>query len=338
MFKQRPNPTTSVSVIQGLAPQVFIDTDALTKMQLFVQECTDEIGWLGTAYRDEKNNITINDVFLFDQEVHATTTEITPDGLASFGEAILSLPEGMDIWNNLKMWGHSHVNMGVTPSGQDNDQMRTFAQTGHDWFIRLIANKSGDMKLDVYDYEKGITFTDVAWFELPTNQEWELRKKIKEMETELQAIRSNVLDAYKEPIKEEMRIKVRKKTYGNVQTRGSNFTGTPGSNYQTWWEKEESKKKAQVEPKQATLALVGNQSTGTSTLYTDEDDVLYGWEQWFTLADCYDILSARDDDEIMDYLFAYFGLQPSQGTLDIIKLYAKHEVEQHQFGRRAWDE
>src|SRR5690606_11009605 len=108
------------------------------KMFIYVDECNDEIGWLGTAKimeGNEHNIVFIDDVFLFDQEVHATTTEITPEGLTEFANELIEMGDkGIEIWNNIKVWGHSHVNLGVSPSGQDDKQMKTFRDGGHDWF------------------------------------------------------------------------------------------------------------------------------------------------------------------------------------------------------------
>jgi hypothetical protein len=214
-FKERTNPTVVTKALLSKVPLIIISKEALTKMYHYVQECADEIGWLGTAYKQGRE-ILIADVYLFDQEVHATTTEITPQGLATFAENILQREDGVEIWNNLKMWGHSHVNMGVTPSGQDDKQMETFAEGGHDWFIRLIANKKGELKVDLYDYEHGIIFTDLPWEEQETAEELSIHMKIQALYRELDALKATFTTESKEPIKEEIKQKVRKKTWGTT--------------------------------------------------------------------------------------------------------------------------
>lgn len=242
MFKERVNVKPTIVAIPGLAPAILIHGDALSKMWQYVDQCADEIGWLGTAYRSDDNNIIVRDAFLFHQEVHSTTTEITPDGLAFFAQDLLSndLESGMEIWNNLKVWGHSHVNMAVSPSGQDNSQMETFAQTGHDWFIRIIANKSGELKIDVYDYTRGITWIDTPWERLETETEETIANQIWALQKQLDAIKTQSLNAHKEDIKLEMSEKVKKKAcatqgtwFTNGQTRWSN-TGTPTNGQYAW--------------------------------------------------------------------------------------------------------
>lgn len=217
MFKCKENTSTTVKVLQRCLPDVIIHPDALTKMQLFVENCEDEIGWLGTATKS-KNTITIHDVFLFDQEVHSTTTEITPEGLGEFAETLLQEPDGIEVWNNLKVWGHSHVNMSVFPSGQDDSQMETFADSGHDWFIRIIANKQGDLRVDLYSFELGIIYNDLPWKKDITEKEWEIEEQIKALHQLLEEIKTGRIKKFEDAIKKEMNKKVRKKSYTTVRT------------------------------------------------------------------------------------------------------------------------
>lgn len=223
-LKEKANAKPTISVVEGLAPKCLISHKALGKMWTYIDECSDEIGWLGTATRN-KNIITIDDVFLFDQEVHSTTTEITPDGLAKFGMEILNMPNGTEMWNNMRVWGHSHVRMQVTPSAQDNNQMKTFAECGLGWFIRIIANKHGDMKVDLYDYDNGIVFFDLAWEAELTEEEVEIYNTIDALYEEIDNIRAAQFVHLVPDIKEEMKLKVRKKTYQSAY-KGNNVVVT----------------------------------------------------------------------------------------------------------------
>jgi hypothetical protein len=95
--------------------------------------------------------------------VAATTCEILADGLAEFATELLSRPDGMEIVNRLCFWGHSHVNMGTSPSGQDESQMETFKESGHPFFIRGILNKAGRMEFTIFLYESGVKIVDPEW-------------------------------------------------------------------------------------------------------------------------------------------------------------------------------
>ena len=215
MFTNRINVITKVEAMQNLVPHIFISNEALTKMSVYVETCKQEVGWLGTVITDEETGYPlIDDVYLFDQEVHATTTEITPEGLTEFAEELLSQGDkGMETWNNLKMWGHSHVNMGITPSGQDNKQMETFAESGHDWFLRLIANKKGELKIDMYDYVNGVTYLDLPWKEQSTAEQLAVESKIAELQKMLDEYKEETYKEMEEEIVAEMKIKVRPKVY-----------------------------------------------------------------------------------------------------------------------------
>lgn len=186
MFKARTNADTKIQTIFD-APKVYITTNAYAKMTHIVDMVDKEVGWLGTAeWVKQSDMLVIDDIFLFHQEVNSSTCEITPEGLAEFAEELLQEDNGIDIWNNIKVWGHSHVNMGVSPSNQDDSQMKVFADH-NDWFLRIIANKSGELKVDLFDYQANISYIDLKWDilipELFSTKEFienEIKKKVKE--------------------------------------------------------------------------------------------------------------------------------------------------------------
>lgn len=212
MFKERANAVTKITAL--IQPLVVINPLALEKMMYYVNHCEKEIGWLGTVERFDNEIFYVTDVFLFKQEVHSATCEITPEGLSDFATELLSKENGVDVWNNLKLWGHSHVNMSVSPSAQDNSQMKTFGEH-NEWFLRLIANKSGEMEFTLYDFKSNLIFENVRWIEY--------KDKNKELE---------------EQIKAEIKEKVTEKSYTVNYGYGYNY-----ANYRNkpWWEEEVKK-------------------------------------------------------------------------------------------------
>lgn len=213
MFTERLNPKTTVNVLEQKVPRIVIMDRAYNKMSNYVSQCPDEVGWLGSIHHARDNIYVLQDVYLFKQEVHATTTEINPEGLNEFGMEVLAEPDGMDIWNSIKLWGHSHVNMGVFASGQDDSQMKTFAEVGHDYFFRLIANKKKELKIDMYDYQHATVYLDIPWECMISTQEEELAAQIAALESQLAGVRMTAVEAIKEPIAAEMKEKVKKKVY-----------------------------------------------------------------------------------------------------------------------------
>jgi hypothetical protein len=207
LFKQSTS-KPSVKVLERFMPLVVISKKALIKMQLYIEGCSDEIGWLGTVTKNNDNVFFIDDVFLFHQDVHSTTTEITPEGLSSFAEELLQQPDGIDIWNNIKLWGHSHVNMSTFSSTQDDKQMETFSEGGHPWFLRIIANKKGDLTIDLYDFQQGIIYSNLLWWEETTDLERAIEKQIAELKEQLANINSSIIETLKPAITDEIKKKV----------------------------------------------------------------------------------------------------------------------------------
>lgn len=239
-FIERKNPTTTLTYAKEIVPSVTISERAMAQMFIYTKEVQDEVGWLGTAFKNGRD-IHIEETFLFDQEVHATTTEITPEGLEKFAMELLSTPEGASKWNDIKMWGHSHVNMGVTPSGQDDKQMEEFSRIGHDFFVRLICNKKGELRIDVYLYEDGLVFKDVPWKALnnenPTlkaleKQMEELKKQAVLLQEHIQTVKDETVTGMEEPIKAEIKEKVKK-----FAVKATNYTGGNHYGQGVWWHK-----------------------------------------------------------------------------------------------------
>lgn len=171
----------TIKLMRDASYNVYILPDARAKMEMYCELCEKEIGWLGFVKKFPGTGYLITDVVLLKQEVHSTTTEIDPTALLDFW-AETPVEKQADI----KLWGHSHVNMSPTPSGQDDSQMDYF-KDGNDWFIRLITNKKGDMNITVYDYANGIEIHDDVLYtynpkraELRESIQAEIKEKVKE--------------------------------------------------------------------------------------------------------------------------------------------------------------
>lgn len=163
----------TIKLMNENAYNVFILPQARTKMELYCALCEKEIGWLGFVKRYPDNSFLIEDVVLLKQEVHSATTEIDPQALLEFwGQTPVEKQP------DIKIWGHSHVNMSPNPSGQDDDQMSYF-KDGNEWFIRLITNKKGDINITIYDYANGYEIHSEELYTYDPNRV-ELKKAIQE--------------------------------------------------------------------------------------------------------------------------------------------------------------
>ena len=221
----------SARIIKGFEPIVLININALNKMKEYIRQSNKEIGWLGTVVK-ENGMYNILDVYLFKQEVHETTTEITTDGLNEFAMEILSQEDGMEIWNNMKMWAHSHVNMSTSPSVQDDNQMDLFTQNANDFFIRIIANKKDEFRIDIWDYEKGVIYEKLNYI-IDYGKDAELIQELQMKIFKLQSIIDDKTNVKKEMIDEvakEIKEKVKEKTFKTYPTYNNSYGYKNGYN------------------------------------------------------------------------------------------------------------
>lgn len=128
-------------------PRVFYMPEAYYSFKYLVEKCATEVGWLGLVEETTDGDYIITDIYVPKQEVHGAETDILPEDMIVLHEQIEA--EGKDP-QKLLYWGHSHVNMGVNPSGQDERQIEEYLEHVP-FFIRGIYNKSDKAKVDVFD-------------------------------------------------------------------------------------------------------------------------------------------------------------------------------------------
>lgn len=158
-FSRPDGKRTTVERIRGTWPSVVVTPQAHGKMWALVRACPIEIGWLSPCTRRADGAIIVSDVFVPSQVCTASTTEITPDGEQEMLSAFIA--EGkLHTINSLRCWGHSHVSMSVFASGTDEQQTRVYLDRFDDFFVRLIANKRGDLFCSLYLIEEGFAIHD----------------------------------------------------------------------------------------------------------------------------------------------------------------------------------
>jgi hypothetical protein len=185
------------------APTITIDQGAYDDMWHLVDEVKLEVGWLGVVEQKSFLEFHIKEIFLIEQDVSAAMTELDETGLAKLYERLLDQPNGVDKVNALRFWGHSHVNMETSPSGQDETQMDLFKKNECNWFIRGIFNKHGKAQFDVFYFDLGISFRDVEW----------------------KLVRVVGHDPRRDYWKGEITAKVKEKVYTAAPYKGGGYTG-----------------------------------------------------------------------------------------------------------------
>lgn len=162
-----------IDISKANVPNVRFDITAWEKIQFIVDHESMEIGWFGTVDHDPKSNTyIITDIFITEQRRHGATCEQSAKGLNELTSEIirdlsLSSEEKRNRLNTFNFWGHSHVNMGVSPSCEDIANAKRFV--GKDFLITGIFNKKGDVRLDFWDFKNNLHYA-----ELPVRKRWHL--------------------------------------------------------------------------------------------------------------------------------------------------------------------
>jgi hypothetical protein len=121
-------------------PKIVIKHQVYSKIRAYADLAREEISAMGTV-RVYNNVIYIDDVFLFNQMVTGTSTEICQEDLSRFVYECIKL--GLDP-SSLKFWWHSHANMDVFWSTTDAS---TINQLSKEWMVSIVSNKQDKFKL-----------------------------------------------------------------------------------------------------------------------------------------------------------------------------------------------
>lgn len=131
---------------------------AYLKMISLVFGYDSEVAWHGVAIRDEKtpNLFHITDILVYPQEVGAATVDMDEEGYAKW---LLDNADD-DRFFDLRMQGHSHVNMGVTPSGTDDAHKQEILKIcpKDGFYIFMIWNKKLDRTVEIFDVRENIHY------------------------------------------------------------------------------------------------------------------------------------------------------------------------------------
>lgn len=139
-------------------PEIFITPEAYFTMQQYALQCPLEISWFSRVISPSDNKYVIMDAMLIDQTVSPASAEFSEEELSTFMMNTIS-EKGIDFFNEIKCWGHSHVNMSTSPSGQDLRQIRSFSE--QDYYIMLIINKRGEAHVEFYDFKHNTIYKNI---------------------------------------------------------------------------------------------------------------------------------------------------------------------------------
>ena len=254
-------------------PMVCFTEQVLAKFKGYVDNCSLEIGWLALVRIDAQGRYIVYDTLLPHQNVSAVTTDLMESGLQEVGEEILTTRP--DEFNNVRCWCHSHVNMQVCPSGTDDSTFEQFYENC-EYFIRVICNKKGDMRVDFVDLEKEIRFDNINWYILLSKETEALnnsiakyqkeidelveknKKVIEELNKKINEYRDNLFKELEANIKEEVKEKVKEertvyKKYETAQYSNcyaynmDDYYSDYYTDYPSYYRQKEEEKKKEIE-------------------------------------------------------------------------------------------
>lgn len=147
---------------EGARATLIFTAKAYSKMMALVAHFEGEVGWYGLCSRINKTNFLVDDILNFKQTVDGTNVNTDPEDQIKFWD---ELDDESSM--KLKLYGHSHVLMGVTPSAVDMDNrlgvLRNTpkATADYDEFrIFLIWNKHSKRNIQIFDLTNNIQYDD----------------------------------------------------------------------------------------------------------------------------------------------------------------------------------
>lgn len=137
---------------------LFFSEVAWFKMQALIEHFNKEVAWHGVAKRGEdasKDEYYITDILVYPQEVTGATVSTDQEKYQTW---LMSHED--EVFNNIRMQGHSHVHMGVIPSSVDTSLYERILEQLEDnmFYIFIIWNKRNEKTIKIYDYAKNILF------------------------------------------------------------------------------------------------------------------------------------------------------------------------------------
>ena len=138
-----------------IRPTIKFSEKARLIIKELVQQCEKEIAWNGLVnYDAETNTYEVYDILIFPQIVTGTSVDVDETKYALWLSTLST-----EQLNHMRFHGHSHVNMGVSPSGIDTGYQKEMLQMQiTDYYIFMIFNKREDMYACIYDVTNNVAY------------------------------------------------------------------------------------------------------------------------------------------------------------------------------------
>lgn len=162
-------------------PIITFTEGAYRTINALVEKCSKEIAWNATVSKETTDDgsvvYVVDQIVMFPQQVTGASVDVDETEYSNWCSEL-----DTETLNQLRFHGHSHVNMGVSPSGIDTDYQRQMIDQIPDFFIFMIFNKRGDMYACIYDIVTNIFYDnndiDIVLPELPESAFLELADQL----------------------------------------------------------------------------------------------------------------------------------------------------------------
>lgn len=214
-----------------IAPKISFTETAILWIYALVECHSEEVGFFGIVDEVEGGYLVRDIFYPKHQEANGGTCEISPEGESIMANWLISKGR-IDDCAKVRFWGHSHHNMGVSPSGQDENQSIEKMNQRQAYFIRAICNKKEEMSVSFYDYVNQIRFDHIKWGIIEDNDAGEHAEIIEKIEkimngraqnkNKIESIRkaidpSHKYDAIKTRVEELKKVNIPSKTIMTTQ-------------------------------------------------------------------------------------------------------------------------
>lgn len=148
---------TTKFILEPPSPKLYYTPEAWADMWFIINESPLEVGWMCFTEK-QGHDFLVTSVFVPEQKVSGAETDINETAMSKYAMDLLDAGARGSVLG----WGHSHVNMGTSPSGQDNTQLKEFLKDPDvPYFIRSIYNKRGDSNTVIYEPHLNVWHADV---------------------------------------------------------------------------------------------------------------------------------------------------------------------------------
>lgn len=155
--------TTIKWVKSPIIPNLIYTSKAYAKLQLLMGSThakTKEFGFLGLVHPIGPDYL-VTDFKLIPQEKCSGVYWESDD--AKYPEW-LNNNVHVELRKNLRLHGHSHVNMGTSPSGTDAQQIKLMFDSVKDFFIQFICNHNMENTINLWDKKQNLIFEHIEQF------------------------------------------------------------------------------------------------------------------------------------------------------------------------------